>query len=63
MYCNKCTGRVMFDRVFSDKGHVELFCIICGKRWMLDKTKNRFAAWLWKKEQSHATAASDARPV
>lgn len=52
----------MFDRVFSEKKHVELFCILCGKRWMLDKTKNRFAAWLWKMEQNHANAAIASLP-
>ncbi|AXG66169.1 hypothetical protein SEA_ANNADREAMY_48 [Streptomyces phage Annadreamy] len=62
MYCNKCSGRVFIDRVYSEKKHVELFCIGCGKRWMLDKTKSRFAAWLWKKEQSHANAAIASLP-
>lgn len=52
----------MFDRVFSEKKHVELFCILCGNRWMLDKTKNRFAAWLWKMEQRHANAAIASLP-
>jgi len=49
----KCNGRVFIDRVFSERRHIELFCIQCGSRWMLDK-KNKFAAWLWEMEKRHA---------
>jgi len=31
--CNKCSGRVLLDRAYSSYGHVELFCLRCGKRW------------------------------
>jgi hypothetical protein len=31
MTCKKCGGRVFVDRVFSQKLHVELFCIMCEK--------------------------------
>jgi hypothetical protein len=55
--CGKCSGRVFIDRVFSEKRHVELFCIICGKRWMLDKEKSRFATWLLSKEIGRAKEA------
>lgn len=58
MYCKKCTGRVMVDRVFSEKTHVELVCMLCGKRWMLDKAKNRLAAWLLKVETERANAVT-----
>ncbi len=58
MHCKKCKGRVFVDRIFSEKKHVELACIVCGKRWMLDKEKNRFAAWLLKQEQAHANAVT-----
>jgi hypothetical protein len=47
---------VCVDRIFSEKKHVELYCILCGTRWMLDKETNRFAAWLLKMEQAHANA-------
>jgi len=58
MWCSKCNGRVMVDRMFqggtkkkaSEKNHIELFCMLCGKRWMLNKTKNRLAAWLTEQE-------------
>lgn len=56
MNCKKCGSRVYVDRVFSEKQHVELFCIGCGKRWMLDKEKNKFAAWIWLKEIAHSNA-------
>lgn len=46
MYCKKCNGRVFIDRVFSQKLHIELFCIACGKRWMLNKETNALGRWL-----------------
>jgi hypothetical protein len=52
-----CGGRVFVDRVFSEKKHVELFCIECGNRWMLDKEKNIFAGWLWTIETLYTNAA------
>lgn len=51
-------GRVFVDRIFSERKHVELFCINCGYRWMLDKTKNVFAAWIVKVETVHAHAVT-----
>lgn len=51
-------GRVFVDRIFSERKHVELFCINCGARWMLDKTKNVFAAWVVKTERAHADAVT-----
>jgi hypothetical protein len=52
MYCKRCAGRVFLDQVFSEHSHVELFCIQCGKRWMIDKTKGAFGAWLNRKAAS-----------
>ncbi len=46
MSCNKCQGRVFVDRVFSQKLHVELFCIMCGKRWMVNKDTSALGKWL-----------------
>lgn len=71
--CNKCVthrydkdgnvvqtirGRVFVDRIFSERKHVELFCLRCGTRWMLDKTKNVFAAWIVRVEDAHANAVT-----
>lgn len=50
MSCNKCQGRVFVDRVFSQKLHVELFCIMCGKRWMVNKDTSALGRWLEKLE-------------
>ncbi|QIN94605.1 hypothetical protein PP460_gp199 [Streptomyces phage Muntaha] len=57
MSCKKCSGRVFVDRVYSDNIRAELFCVICGARWMLDSRKNKFAAWVLKKEREHALAS------
>ena len=46
MTCKNCGGRVFVDRVFSQKLHVELFCIMCGKRWMINKDTNPLGRWL-----------------
>ena len=54
MHCKKCDGRVFVDRVFSQKLHIELFCIMCGKRWMINKDSNRFGRWLEEKDQEYA---------
>ena len=54
MKCMKCRGRVFVDRVFSQKLHMELFCILCGKRWMINKETNAFGRWLEQKDNEHA---------
>lgn len=51
MFCGKCSGRVFVDRVFSQKLHVELFCIMCGKRWMINKDTSALGRWLEQKEK------------
>ena len=50
MYCKKCSGRVFVDRIYSQKIRVELYCIMCGNRWMI-KRDTRFGAWLSKNEE------------
>jgi hypothetical protein len=54
MQCKRCGGRVFVDRVFSQKLHVELFCILCGKRWMIHKENNAFGRWLEIKDREYA---------
>jgi hypothetical protein len=54
MWCQKCNGRVFVDRVFSQKLHVELFCVMCGKRWMINKETSPLGKWLEKQDQRHA---------
>lgn len=53
MTCKRCNGRVFVDRVFSQKLHIELFCILCGKRWMLNKDTNRLGKWLENREERY----------
>jgi len=52
MKCGKCKGRVFVDRVFSQKLHVELFCMMCGKRWMINKDTSALGKWLEKSEKN-----------
>jgi len=53
MYCRKCNGRVFVDRVFSQKLHMELFCIMCGFRVMANKETSKFGKWLSQKEEAN----------
>ncbi len=52
MYCKKCKGRVIVDRMFDKEAALELMCLMCGKRWMLD-SKNAFARYLLKIEKEY----------
>lgn len=36
--CSRCSGKVMIDRAYCNYGHIELFCIKCGKRWEYHRT-------------------------
>ena len=51
MKCGKYKGRVFVDRVFSQKLHVEMFCIMCGKRWMINKDTSPLGRWLEQTEK------------
>jgi DNA-directed RNA polymerase subunit RPC12/RpoP len=53
MKCNSCGGRVFVDRVFSQKLHIELFCMMCGKRWMINKETSLFGKWLSDREDQN----------
>lgn len=53
MTCKKCNGRVYIDRVFSQKTRIELYCLMCGKRWFVKKQGNAFGEWLEKLEKKH----------
>jgi hypothetical protein len=53
MTCERCNGRVFVDRVFSQKLHVELFCLMCGKRWMINKDTNALGRWLENREKDY----------
>ena len=55
--CKRCNGRVFVDRVYSQHLRVEMFCIMCGKRWMIKKDISRFAQWVAKQEETLSQAA------
>ena len=57
MTCMKCESRVFFDRIYSDPNRAELFCMGCGKRWMIKKD-NPFAAWLLKLNEAFEKATA-----
>ena len=50
MHCKRCGGRVFIDRVFSQKLHIETYCLLCGRRWMINKEMSAFGRWLDQKE-------------
>ena len=58
MNCQRCGGRVFIDRVFSQKLHMELFCILCGRRWMINKDTNALGRWLEQKDIEHGKELS-----
>lgn len=66
MWCKKCGGRVFIDRMYvgtkkkrkgdtkashEEATNIELSCVLCGKRWMLNKEKNRLAQCLAELEK------------
>lgn len=54
MFCKKCGGMVMVDRSYPQHLRSELFCITCGKRWVVKREGNAFSKWLYKKEEVYA---------
>jgi hypothetical protein len=57
MTCKRCKGgRVFIDRVFSQYDHLELYCLMCAKRWVFHKQGSKFATWLLRKEAERAQA-------
>ena len=66
MRCKKCSGRVLLDRMYvsskskenkdrtEESNHLELYCLMCGKRWMLHKEKSSVAKWISKIEKRRA---------
>ena len=56
--CTKCKGRVLVDRVFLSYDHLELYCMVCGKRWMYNNPDRHgeIATWIMKAEKTRAKA-------
>lgn len=53
-----CGGRVLVDRAFSNENWLELACIECGKRWLLDALSNALARTLVRKELRFVNAGN-----
>lgn len=56
MHCNKCQGKVFTEGVFSSgetPNWLELYCILCGKRWMLEISGNARYGGLVKRILRH----------
>jgi len=49
--CNKCSGRMFVDRLYSVAGHIETYCIMCGSRkFFHPPTESQEGTWLLQKE-------------
>jgi|1048.fasta_scaffold32280_2 hypothetical protein len=54
LHCSKCSGRMLVDRVFLSYDHLEVYCLICGKREMYNHPE-RFGEvprWIMKVEKA-----------
>lgn len=54
--CRKCKGKMFVDRVFLSYDHLELYCIICGRREIYH-TPEKFGktiTWIMQKEKERA---------
>lgn len=54
--CSKCDGRMLVDRVFLSYDHLELYCLVCGKREMFNHPDRHgeVAQWIMKAEKARA---------
>jgi hypothetical protein len=57
MYCKKCSGFMLLDRVFSANRNYEVACILCGVRKFVGKDTS-FGKWLHKRESDFAGASA-----
>lgn len=55
LFCRKCNGRIFIDRVHSNKGDIDLFCLKCGLRWSMHGT-NPTAQFFTKLEKMRERA-------
>jgi|APGre2960657373_1045057.scaffolds.fasta_scaffold00019_15 hypothetical protein len=55
MKCTKCKGKVLVDRQFSTSEHLEVYCIICGKRkFYHPPDSSKEGSWLLSQEKTRA---------
>lgn len=50
MRCGKCSGKIFFEGVFGEDtfSWMELSCIQCGKRWLLDINGEKYGGFVRK---------------
>jgi hypothetical protein len=53
MKCNRCSGKVLVERLFSSNKDFETSCIICGDRKFIAKD-SELGVWLGKQEKALA---------
>lgn len=59
LVCNKCKGKMFVDRVYTTNDHLEVFCIICGKRHMINpQTAGANVKWLVQAEKKFLKMAN-----
>jgi hypothetical protein len=51
--CDKCSGRMIVDRVFTTYDHLEIYCLMCGKRKMFryPEQNGKWVKWIMKLER------------
>lgn len=56
LQCGKCSGRMLVDRVFLSYDHLELYCLVCGKREMFNHPDRHgdTARWIMRVEKARA---------
>lgn len=54
--CNKCKGKIFVDRVFTTPEYLELYCLLCGKREMIQhpESKGKREKWIMQMERMTA---------
>jgi len=54
--CNKCSGRMLVDRIFLSEQYLEIYCLVCGKREMYNHPNRHgeVAQWIMKAEKNRA---------
>jgi hypothetical protein len=54
--CPKCSGRMIVDRVFLSQEHLEIYCLMCGKRNIYPHPYSQGKKIRWIMEQEMARA-------
>ena len=53
--CNKCSRKMIVDRVYNSISHLEIYCLMCGSRkFFHPPSDSEEGRWLLKKEIERA---------